>query len=106
MPAHRHVSTCDLACELVRPGAGCAHQVSFRELGIVSLVVTSRGGGQVSNESGCIKIATDFLCVEGISATIEVSEELRKEREEGLLSVEAMLWHAWACIHRQVALAF
>ncbi len=25
--------------------AGCAHQVSFRELGIVSLVVTSRGGG-------------------------------------------------------------
>ena len=56
----------------------------------------------MSNRGACIKIATDFLCVEGISASIAISKEFQAEAEEGLLSLDAMLWHSWASISRQL----
>ena len=57
---------------------------------------------QVSNEAACIKIAIDFLCIEGIPATLDISSQFRRHQDEGLLSVEAMLWHAWTSISRQL----
>ncbi len=58
----------------------------------------------MSNLGGCIKIATDFLCVEGIPASAAISKEFQAEAEESLLSLDAMLWHSWLSISRQVRL--
>ncbi|KAI0643029.1 hypothetical protein C8Q79DRAFT_1002795 [Trametes meyenii] len=67
--------------------AGCAHQVS--------------------NTSACIKIACDFLCVEGIYHSARVSEEIFRGRQEDLLGLESMLWHAWVSLREmsQVSVA-
>ncbi|KAI0363036.1 hypothetical protein BV20DRAFT_1040111 [Pilatotrama ljubarskyi] len=61
--------------------AGCAHQVS--------------------NIQSCIKIACDFVCMEGIPASMTITQELRQERQDDILNVEAMLWHAWQSITPQ-----
>lgn len=50
---------------------------------------------QVSNNAACMKITSDFLCTEGVHWSAKVSAELRQEKREDLLGLEAMLWHAW-----------
>ncbi|KZP03476.1 hypothetical protein FIBSPDRAFT_691872, partial [Athelia psychrophila] len=62
--------------------AGCAHQVS--------------------NKADAIKIASDFICAANLSATVNVSHELRrhrlangKESGEDVLQITTTLYHAW-----------
>ncbi|EIW59762.1 uncharacterized protein TRAVEDRAFT_122399 [Trametes versicolor FP-101664 SS1] len=62
--------------------AGCAHQVS--------------------NLRPCIKIACDFVCVEGIPASLTITQEFRAEPREDILNMEAMLWHAWRSVDLQL----
>ncbi|KAI0650954.1 hypothetical protein C8Q79DRAFT_998671 [Trametes meyenii] len=62
--------------------AGCAHQVS--------------------NSSACIKIACDFLCVEGIRLSAQVAEQFHQSRQENILELDSMLWHAWISLQRML----
>ncbi|KAI0667787.1 hypothetical protein C8Q78DRAFT_981528 [Trametes maxima] len=61
--------------------AGCAHQVS--------------------NTSACIKVACDFLCVEGIVHSMKMAEEFRKIHHEDVLGMDLLLWHAWISLREQ-----
>ncbi|KAI1785997.1 hypothetical protein LXA43DRAFT_898773 [Ganoderma leucocontextum] len=60
---------------------------------------------QVSNRCGCIKIACDFLCVEGVAATRTVSAEFQALRHEDILQLDVMLWHCWSSLRRLSAVA-
>ncbi|KAI0715211.1 hypothetical protein C8Q76DRAFT_617899, partial [Earliella scabrosa] len=64
--------------------AGCAHQVS--------------------NLRPCIKVACDFVCLEGLLASMTIVEEFRREKKENILQLEAMMWHAWTSVHRDLQL--
>ncbi|KZP02820.1 hypothetical protein FIBSPDRAFT_668874, partial [Athelia psychrophila] len=62
--------------------AGCAHQVS--------------------NKADAIKMASDFICAENLTATVDVSHELRRHRVatgkdsgEDVLQITTTLYHAW-----------
>ncbi|KAF8869472.1 hypothetical protein BD779DRAFT_1457360 [Infundibulicybe gibba] len=68
--------------------AGAAHQA-------ILLIIC-----QVSNLSSCIKIACDFLCLEGIPACSQVTNELRILAREDILQLRAMLYYAWCSINR------
>ncbi|KAI0691216.1 hypothetical protein C8T65DRAFT_711537 [Cerioporus squamosus] len=60
--------------------AGCAHQVS--------------------NHTGCIKVACDFVSPEGIEESVRVRSQLQAIRHEEMLQLEALIWHAWESVHR------
>ncbi|KZP02194.1 hypothetical protein FIBSPDRAFT_906066, partial [Athelia psychrophila] len=56
----------------------------------------------VSNKADAIKIASDFICAANLSATVNVSRELRrhrlangKESGEDVLQITTTLYHAW-----------
>ncbi|KAI1783901.1 hypothetical protein LXA43DRAFT_976943 [Ganoderma leucocontextum] len=55
---------------------------------------------QVSNRRACIKIACDFLCVEGVAASRSISAEFRAIHREDVLQLDAMLWHSWLSMFR------
>lgn len=54
---------------------------------------------QVINMTNAIKIACDFISVENLDATLQVSKELRRHRlsegGEDVLQLLLTLWYAW-----------
>nr|VWO97863.1 Zn(2)-C6 fungal-type domain-containing protein [Ganoderma boninense] len=59
---------------------------------------------QVSNRRACIKIACDFLCVEGVEASNAVSAEFREIHREDVLQLDAMLWYSWQSVSQLLEL--
>ncbi|KAI0755727.1 hypothetical protein C8Q74DRAFT_1305164 [Fomes fomentarius] len=57
---------------------------------------------QVSNRSSCIKIAVDFLCLESVSASRLVTQELRAYANTDLLQLDYLLWYSWRSVSMQV----
>jgi hypothetical protein len=49
---------------------------------------------QVSNRSGCIKIAYDFLNLPNVSASQKITQEFWAERRDDVLACDSMLYHA------------
>ena len=56
---------------------------------------------QVSNLAACIKVACDFLCVEGVTQSQKIAAELRRERIPDTLQLETVLWDAWTSLVAQ-----
>ncbi len=90
--------------------AGCAHQVGSplshcgNHTDDYSTALThNRSFSQVSNNAACIKIAMDFLCVEGIQASASVTEDFRSIRVPDILQLEAMMWHAYVSISHKLS---
>ncbi|EKM49456.1 uncharacterized protein PHACADRAFT_201718 [Phanerochaete carnosa HHB-10118-sp] len=50
---------------------------------------------QVSNLGPCVKVAMDFLGIEGLDQTLQVNREFRREGINSSLQPMAMLWYAW-----------
>ena len=50
---------------------------------------------QVSNDQGCIKVACDFLTVEGVIESAKVAADFRNEQMPDILQLETILWNAW-----------
>jgi hypothetical protein len=62
-------------------------------------------GLQVSNRTDAIKIACDFLSIENLPASHQLTGELRAQRlihnwPEDVLQLEITLWHAWNSLHK------
>ncbi|KAI0695261.1 hypothetical protein C8T65DRAFT_584462 [Cerioporus squamosus] len=53
---------------------------------------------QVSNVQSCIKIACDFLCIEGIPESSKVVQDFRRERLPDILQLNIVLWDAWVSL--------
>ncbi|KAI0689523.1 hypothetical protein C8T65DRAFT_588583 [Cerioporus squamosus] len=60
---------------------------------------------QVSNVQACIKVACDFLCTEGIRESSKVTQDFRREHLPDVLSLEVVLWDAWASLIHQATVA-
>ncbi|KAI0689579.1 hypothetical protein C8T65DRAFT_588533 [Cerioporus squamosus] len=79
--------------------------IDLRALGIRPYKIRQRLGDavfipagaahQVSNVQACIKVACDFLCVEGVVESAKVSADFRRERMSEVLPFETVLWDAW-----------
>jgi hypothetical protein len=55
---------------------------------------------QVCNQADAIKIASDFLCAESLTASQILSDELRQQRSikewpDDVLQLEMTMWYAW-----------
>ncbi|RDX51828.1 hypothetical protein OH76DRAFT_1346367 [Lentinus brumalis] len=50
---------------------------------------------QVSNCQPCIKVACDFLCIEGIAESVKVAADFRKYDLTDVMQLEIVLWDAW-----------
>ncbi|RDX40198.1 hypothetical protein OH76DRAFT_1366565 [Lentinus brumalis] len=53
---------------------------------------------QVSNVQACIKVACDFLSVEGVVESAKVSADFRREKMPEVLPFETVLWDAWSSL--------
>ncbi|KAI0709160.1 hypothetical protein C8Q76DRAFT_626499 [Earliella scabrosa] len=60
-----------------------------------AIFIPAGAAHQVSNMASCIKVACDFLCAEGLDASMEVAADFRRIKQEDLLQINAMLWHSW-----------
>ncbi|KAI0709976.1 hypothetical protein C8Q76DRAFT_569720, partial [Earliella scabrosa] len=60
-----------------------------------AIFIPAGAAHQVSNLASCIKVACDFLCIEGLSASMEVAADFRRIKQEDLLQIDAMLIHSW-----------
>ncbi|RPD53957.1 hypothetical protein L227DRAFT_589116 [Lentinus tigrinus ALCF2SS1-6] len=56
---------------------------------------------QVSNVQACIKVACDFLNIEGILESSHIVQDFRWDRLPDVLQLDIVLWDAWAslCFH-------
>lgn len=62
---------------------------------------------KVSNEAHCIKVATDFLTVEGLSECAGLAIEFREENlhevwKDDVLQLQHQLFHAWMSLQRSM----
>lgn len=55
---------------------------------------------QVSNLCPCVKIATDFVSIDGLDSTLAVTEEFARLGKENALAPSIALWHAWQSLSR------
>lgn len=49
----------------------------------------------MSNLGPCVKVATDFLGLDGLATTLQTNTEFRQDGIEDVLSPRTMLYHAW-----------
>ncbi|RPD72399.1 hypothetical protein L226DRAFT_546935 [Lentinus tigrinus ALCF2SS1-7] len=56
---------------------------------------------QVSNVQACIKVACDFLSIEGILESSNIVQDFRRDKLPDILQLDIVLWDAWAslCFH-------
>ena len=60
---------------------------------------------QVSNLGPCIKVATDFVGIEGMDRILRTNQEFRREGIRSALQPTTMLWHAWRSLANILKLA-
>jgi hypothetical protein len=59
----------------------------------------------VSNQTGCIKVANDFVDIHSIEASTLVSAFFRNNRLQDILQLPWILWHAWQSLSQLPGLA-
>lgn len=69
------------------------------------VVIPAGCAHQVSNVSSSIKIAVDYVSVEGVPESEIMTKELQQERIEDVLQLRAMIWHTWHSLANYIHLA-
>jgi len=85
--------------------AGCPHQVCAWSMAYIIPNFTPWSSSQVSNEANCIKVASDFLSIDALSACATLAGEFRNLNlqdtwREDVLQLNAQLYHAYVSLQR------